>query len=375
MPSWYNLFFAVFGAAALFRGLESNATRYLIIAGICGGISCLVKITGMYYVAAVLLFFVFREQSLAIDTPADAAPRRLRFYTVTMVAGLLFFLLFIFKTIDGTLDLRRFFQFVLPSLALVTLLFRREARIKQRSDRKRFTVLLKMSLPFLAGFLIPITAFLVPYLMTHSVPAMIHGVFVSPWKRLENASMAYRHLHPFGIVVLLTLLALLYSPPKIDGPGRWWARVVFLIFLASSIIWSGVSFTTYQVVWSMGILLIPITVLAGSVLLWKGLQVRITSLRQQQIFMLLSFVGVCNLIQFPFSAPIYFCYVAPLLALAICAVIASQKRQSPFIHGSLLVFFVAFAVLYTTPGFIYKLESQLILTNKPFTLIFLEPRI
>ncbi len=355
MPSWYNLFFAVFGAAALLRGLESNATRYLIIAGICGGLSCLVKITGMYYVAAVLLFFVFREQSLAIDTPADAAPRRLRFYTVTMVAGLLSFLLVILKTIDGTLDMRRFFQFVLPSLVLVTLLFRREARIEQRSDRKRFTVLLKMFLPFLAGILIPITAFLVPYIMTHSVQAMIHGVFVSPWKRLENATVAYRQLHPFGILVLLTLLALLYSPPKIDGPGRWWARMVFLIFLASSIILSSVSFTTYQVVWSMGILLIPITVLAGSVLLWKGLQVRITSLRQQQVFMLLSFVGVCSLIQFPFSAPIYFCYVAPLLALAICAVIASQKRQSPFIHGSLLVFYVAFAVLYTTPGFIYKL--------------------
>ena len=112
MPSWYNLFLAVFGAAALLRHLESNATRYLITAGICGGLSCLAKITGLYYVAAVLLFLVFREQSLAMETPVDATPRHFRFYAVTVAASLLVFLLVILKTIGGTLDLRQFFHFV-----------------------------------------------------------------------------------------------------------------------------------------------------------------------------------------------------------------------------------------------------------------------
>jgi hypothetical protein len=60
-------------------------------------------------------------------------------------------------------------------------------------------------------------------------------------------------------------------------------------------------------------------------------------------------------LQFPFSAPIYFCYVAPLLGLAMFALIGSRERQSYFIHGSLLVFYMAFAALQTTPGFILKL--------------------
>ena len=36
MPSWYNLFFATFGAAALLRYLEVRRARWLFVAGVCG---------------------------------------------------------------------------------------------------------------------------------------------------------------------------------------------------------------------------------------------------------------------------------------------------------------------------------------------------
>jgi hypothetical protein len=168
------------------------------------------------------------------------------------------------------------------------------------------------------------------------------------------------HLHPVRIFAALALSACLYGASKIPCPIPWRMRfglLAFLIFLTAAIVASGLSVRAYQVVWSSVILLIPITVLAGSILLWKGRKAGISSLRQQQVFMLLSIVGICSLIQFPFSAPTYFCYVAPLVVLAICAVIASLKRQSPFIYGSLLVFYIVFAVLYATPGFIYKLGA------------------
>src|SRR6202043_2747596 len=51
MPSWYNLFFATFGAAALLRYLEVRSRRWLFIAGLCGGISILIKVIGFYYIA------------------------------------------------------------------------------------------------------------------------------------------------------------------------------------------------------------------------------------------------------------------------------------------------------------------------------------
>jgi 4-amino-4-deoxy-L-arabinose transferase-like glycosyltransferase len=58
MPSWYNLFFATFGAAALLRYSERGGRGWLVVAGVMGGCSVAVKITGCYYIAACLLYFV-----------------------------------------------------------------------------------------------------------------------------------------------------------------------------------------------------------------------------------------------------------------------------------------------------------------------------
>jgi len=63
MPSWYNLFFATFGAAALLRYLDVRKARWLFVAGVCGGVSILIKVIGAYYIAGALLFLAFLEQS------------------------------------------------------------------------------------------------------------------------------------------------------------------------------------------------------------------------------------------------------------------------------------------------------------------------
>ena len=63
MPSWYNLFFATFGVSALLRHLEVRKARWLFVAGLCGGVSILIKVIGAYYIAGVLLFLAFLEQS------------------------------------------------------------------------------------------------------------------------------------------------------------------------------------------------------------------------------------------------------------------------------------------------------------------------
>src|ERR1700692_1562855 len=68
MPSWYNLFFATFGAAALLRYLEVRTRRWLLLAGICGGALILIKGVGAYYIAGVLLFLAFLEQNESADS-------------------------------------------------------------------------------------------------------------------------------------------------------------------------------------------------------------------------------------------------------------------------------------------------------------------
>src|SRR5712691_5527900 len=85
VPSWYNLFLAVFGVAALLRHLETGGRRWLVAAGVAGGVSCLAKIVGLYYVAAVLLFLVYREHCLAREQARPGG----RGYVRAVGAGLL----------------------------------------------------------------------------------------------------------------------------------------------------------------------------------------------------------------------------------------------------------------------------------------------
>ena len=62
VPSWYVLFLAIGGCAALFRYLEVSRARWLFIAGLLGGMSISVKIVGVYYVLAALCFLTFVDQ-------------------------------------------------------------------------------------------------------------------------------------------------------------------------------------------------------------------------------------------------------------------------------------------------------------------------
>src|SRR5581483_9408540 len=66
--------------------------------------------------------------------------------------------------------------------------------------------------------------------------------------------------------------------------------------------------------------------------------------------------ATCTLIQVPFSVGIYFCYVAPLLALSLAAIFSTARTPSRVLTGLLLAFFFAFAVFRVTPSFIHAMS-------------------
>src|SRR5438128_1487011 len=51
MPSWFNLFFATFGTLALAKYIRKPAVHWLVLAGLCGGLSFLIKCVALYYIA------------------------------------------------------------------------------------------------------------------------------------------------------------------------------------------------------------------------------------------------------------------------------------------------------------------------------------
>jgi len=101
---------------------------------------------------------------------------------------------------------------------------------------------------------------------------------------------------------------------------------------------------------------IPALVLAGAAILWvAGGQRKLSLVRQQQIMLMVCVTALCSVVQFPFAAPIYFCYVAPLAILSATALFASAVHPPRSVLGILLIFYLLFAVLRVTPGFIYNM--------------------
>src|SRR5687768_6472008 len=70
MPSWYNLFLATFGVAALLRFGETGRVGWLCLGGFLGGLSFLIKVSGLFFVAAALLYLTVRSARAQLDSPS-----------------------------------------------------------------------------------------------------------------------------------------------------------------------------------------------------------------------------------------------------------------------------------------------------------------
>jgi hypothetical protein len=351
MPSWYNLFFATFGAAALLRYLELGRRRWLFLAGLCGGVSFLVKVTGLYYVAGVLLFLVFCEQDMSTAAEPEHS-RPTPFYGVFLITGLLAFLTTVFCLVRYQFDDREFVHYLLPSAMLAAMLILRNLRTHSLGDRARFLALTRIVWPFVAGVLLPIALFLLPYARSGALSMFWSGVF----GHASGAVVGMRRLRPLPTqliwcvapLLLLTLIAFW----KRAAAAVWGVFVAAL--LAGLLLISRVPVWIW--IWCSAEFLMPVVVTLGAVLLVLCPQFtdNFGPLRQKQLMLMLALAAVCNLVSFPFPPPIYLCYALPLTIFAAVALLSVPKRPAnATILASILVFYVVFAVWRVEPKAIY----------------------
>ena len=353
MPSWYNLFFATFGAAALLRYLEAGTRRWLIVAGACAGLSFLAKVTAAYFVAGALLFFIFREQSVAAEKK-NLSGARARLYSAAVAVGLGIFLVLLFnmiRRVPGTSVLVHFF---LPALGLIVLLVGREFAGIAGQNRERFTRLVGMCLPFGLGFAIPLLVFLIPYVVSGAVHDLLHGLVALPTRAIRSAAIP-----PVNAINMVTIAPFI-TPVLIGYEFRKLGRVItggILALAACAILIFSAKYAVFHLFgWYSLRTAIPVFVLSGVAILWvSGRQGKLSGVRQQQIMLILCVAALCSLVQFPFAAEVYFCFVAPLLMLIANALFASAERPPRFVLGVLAGFYVLFAVFRVVPGFINHL--------------------
>jgi hypothetical protein len=347
LPSWYNLFLAVMGIAALFRWLEVRRTHWLMAAGVAGGLSLLVKVVGLYYVAGVLLFLVFQahEESrrvLKLDSP-NAAPRG-RSYTLFTTLCLLAFSAALLLLVRHQLYPAEFVQFVLPGIALSALLIRNEWLEPAGPSGIRFRALIRLLAPFVLGFTVPVAVFLIPFARAHAIGALFNGVFVLPALRFGAAS--HRMPSLTSLRALVPVVLLFAYGRQIAGRATRFHWAILALLMGLYLVATGTNPLLYHLVWFAIRDALPLLVLLGAFVLART---RATdsesSSGRSRTMLLLSVSAVFTLVQFPFSAPIYFCYVAPLVALVGVALLAYARPMAPAVSVTFLTFLTAFAVV------------------------------
>ena len=354
MPSWYNLFFATFGAAALLRYLEVGKGRWLFTAGLCGGISFLIKVTGLYYVAAVFLFLLFCEQE-ASTTSEPEQSRAAPLYGLFVITGLLGFLVALIWLMRDQFDDREFIHLFWPSAVLAAMLVWHNARIRTRGDQARFAALARLVWPFVTGVLLPIALFLVPYALSGSLGVFWTGVF----GHALNAAHGMRRSIPLRplptkwiwCVVPLVSLAAVAFWKRVAAPV-WGVAVAVvlavLLLIPSLLVWI--------YIWCSADFLMPTLVTLGAALLIfrPRFANNLSPVRQKQIMLLLALAAVCSLVSYPWPPPIYLCYALPLTIFAAVALLSVRRRPANVtILASILAFYVVFALWRVEPRAIY----------------------
>ena len=355
MPSWYNLFFATFGAAALLRFLEVRTRRWLVVAGLCGGVSILIKVIGAYYIAGALLFVAFLEQG---DGKQGGAEKNSGGYRAFSVAALLAFLGTLIYLLHARLSWVEFYHFVLPSAAIVGLILLRERQVAGGTGG-RFTELLRLVTPFFCGVLSPVIIFLTPYVMSGALRKLVLGLTASAVAKASGLAVI-RPAPVQYVVFVLPLMGLLAAAMYWD---KFQGRVVgSAVALAAVVIAFRArhSISILSGVWFSAVMLTPIVVVLGvtAVLTVRKFSSR-TKLDEQRLVLLLSLAATCTLVQYPFAAPIYLCYSVTLTLLALTAIVATSKtKPGTYVLPSTIGLYLVFGVATLIPMHLAELTHE-----------------
>jgi Dolichyl-phosphate-mannose-protein mannosyltransferase len=342
MPSWFNLFFATFGVLALAKYIRRPAVPWLVLAGLCGGLSFLFKNVALYYLAAALLFFVYREQSLSRNE--STPPRRTALYLAFLTLCLSIFIATLIKLVFVIGGTPEYLHFVFPGLAIALLLIFREHIPPVVSNWSRFRALFHMAAPFLIASAVPIILFFLFYRHHNGFGSLMNGLFVAPLLRVF-----YFQREPPGLVfeypaVIATLLIL--ETAKLRGQPRRVLSIFLVVLAALLLLTSQSQDVSYIVALQSAWGIIPVLAVTTVFVLSKKEQLQETGSENDQVlFLLFTITALFSLIQFPYAQVIYFCYGAPLAALLAACLLSRLPRPPRMILCATVVFYVLFPML------------------------------
>jgi hypothetical protein len=339
IPSWYILFLATWGALALAHYAESKHRRWLLTAGLVAGAAITLKVIGLYFVAATLLWLTFLERDRA-ESATDGLPDRIYSVLVTYALAAFVYALYRFATHVPSSGTGALLHFVLPATLIAVFLVVREWRAPVLlASRHRFAYLATMVAPFALGAVIPVALFLIPYVRSHSVHALIDGVFVGPQRRFTFASAP----PPSPDTALFPALGwlLVLAPVKRTRAALAAVSVALATLLAAA--WRGGAI--YADLWLFIQHSSWCIVLAGVLTL-----PRVKSPARQYLALFLSLTALCGLVRIPYAVPAYEFYYAPFEILTVLAIAYLRPTGPGPVIAPFAAFLALFAVGIVTPN-------------------------
>jgi hypothetical protein len=338
-PNWYTLTFCIFSVGLLFLFLQSDKRRYLILSGLCIGVTILIKITGLYYLAAAALFLLHHENvTLAGGDQGDqGGKRRGAGFFVCKTIFLLLVPAAVLFIIFKTLSFQEVFHYLVPAAILSLAMIGAEWRMRAISSGVRFRRVLRLFLPFLAGCAIPVLFFAGLYIARGHLRELLYGVFVMPTRRYLYGA---RELPPPVTLLSIIPIFIYFLLPRLPLPrkvvvtvlGLFSAGLFGLLFASSDL-------TVYRFVW-LGIReVVPAAALLGCFYLFKTCDRTERAKPQNQgLFLLISLLTLLSLIQYPFQLPLYLLFFTPVIFLTVLYYVRSA-HPSYSVHYIPLVFF------------------------------------
>jgi hypothetical protein len=337
------------------RFAETRRRGWLVVAGVLGGLSMLVKIVGLFYVVGVLFYIGFDERQRAELAPRGTARARTG-YAMLLTAKAIAFTVALIVLVRAIPRDSRFLHFVMPGAVIAGVLAAGEWR-DPLSDPLwvRIRRLLALVLPFAAGVVIPIAIFVIPYAASGALGALFRGVFIAPMRRYGSAVLPPASLGTFGMA--LPWLLVLIPPQRRGRLSQVPSRLVAACLagaLALVIVAAARGGVAYVVVWLMICYVAPCTVLAASVLAWRWapLPDATTATQRTQLWLLISMTAMCSLIQVPTASWGYILYFAPIAILTLLAIVSMRPTRSGVRPPIVAAFFVVFGVITVNPNHI-----------------------
>ncbi|MBS0211152.1 MAG: hypothetical protein JSS27_19575 [Planctomycetes bacterium] len=356
MPSWYNLFLALFGAAALLRYARTSERTMLLIAGACCGVSLLFKVVGLYFAASAALFVIFAEQLQTELHPSHRTPRA-TIGSGVIIGGLVAFVAAAGWLLLGKFRLVELIVFVLPPTLLAQFLIWNEFRLRHCDAKGRFWRIARAGACFAVGFCVPVALFLIPYFATRSVDEWLVGVFVTPFMRLSHSEF-HRPLQLDDLLVgaLIVVLSCLMMFVAIKPGMPRLGRALPWLWSVAVIVAGGIA-TVNSGVWS-ALRLVPLAAAIVLVcMLYRQRHDRRTAEQQQTdaqrclpLFLMVAVASTFNWVQFPLAHGIYLLYAAPVLIAAGGMALALLTPRRVWPTACLGIGLAVFAIVWVARG-------------------------